>query len=47
MTLVLDAWAIMAYLRDEEGAGVVEAAFMGDNDCVVHAVNLCEVSEER
>ena len=43
MTLVLDACAIIAYLRDEEGADVVEAALIGDNDCVVHAVNLCEV----
>jgi PIN domain len=43
MTLVLDACAIIAYLRDEEGAEVVEAALISDNDCVVHAVNLCEV----
>ena len=43
MTQVLDACAIIAYLRDEEGAEVVEAALIGDHDCVVHAVNLCEV----
>lgn len=43
MTLVLDACAIIAYLRDEEGADAVEAVLIDDNDCVVHAINLCEV----
>jgi uncharacterized protein with PIN domain len=43
MTQVLDACAIIAYLRDEEGAEVVEAALISNNDCVVHAINLCEV----
>ena len=46
MTLVLDACAIIAYLRDEEGADAVEAIFMDDNDCVVHAINLCEVYDD-
>src|SRR5262249_49741628 len=40
---VLDACAIIAYLRDEEGADVVESALLGDNACVAHAVNVCEV----
>jgi PIN domain nuclease of toxin-antitoxin system len=43
MTFVLDACAIIAYLRDEEGADVVESALLGDNACVAHAVNVCEV----
>jgi len=43
MTLVLDACAIIAYLRDEEGADVVESVLLGDNACVAHAVNVCEV----
>jgi len=43
MTFVLDACAIIAYLRDEEGAGVVESVLLGDNACVAHAVNVCEV----
>jgi len=44
MMLVLDACAIIAYIRDEPGAQVVEQ-FVDDagNVCVVHAVNLCEV----
>jgi predicted nucleic acid-binding protein len=43
MTFVLDACAIIAYLRDEEGAEVVESVLLGDSDCVAHAVNVCEV----
>jgi predicted nucleic acid-binding protein len=43
MTFVLDACAIIAYLRDEDGADVVESALLGDNACVAHAVNICEV----
>ena len=43
MTFVLDACAIIAYLRDEEGADVVESALLGDDACVAHAVNVCEV----
>ena len=43
MTFVLDACAIIAYLRDEEGADVVESVLLGNNACVAHAVNVCEV----
>ena len=47
MTLVLDASAMIAYLRDEPGAGDVAAALLDpDNRCVAHAVNLCEVFYE-
>ena len=34
MTFVLDACAIIAYLRDEEGAEVVESVLLGDNACI-------------
>ncbi len=43
--IVLDACAIIAYLRNEEGAGVVEAAFLND-ECTVHSINLCEVYKD-
>lgn len=42
MPVVLDACAIIAYLRDEEGAGVVKEALLS-SECLSHAVNLCEV----
>lgn len=42
MAVVLDACAIIAYLRDEPGAAVVEEALLND-ECFVHALNLCEV----
>lgn len=42
MPIVLDACAIIAYLRDEPGAEVVEEALL-NNECFVHAINLCEV----
>lgn len=35
---------MIAYLKDEDGAGVVEEHLAGDEGpCVAHAVNLCEV----
>lgn len=41
---VLDASALVAYLRDEAGAHVVRALIVDEQvQCVVHAVNLCEV----
>jgi PIN domain nuclease of toxin-antitoxin system len=41
---VLDASAMIAYLRDEPGADVVEAALLdANNQCSAHAFNLCEV----
>lgn len=44
MTVVLDACAIIAYLRNEPGADVVESVFVeNENTCIIHAVNLCEV----
>lgn len=42
MTFVLDACAIIAFLRDEEGAELVENMLM-ENECLIHAINLCEV----
>jgi PIN domain nuclease of toxin-antitoxin system len=42
MTFVLDACAIIAYLRDEIGAEHVENLLLNEK-CMVHAVNLCEV----
>ena len=44
MIYVLDACAMLAYLRNEAGADVVESALLNTNSqCVAHAVNLCEV----
>ncbi len=44
MIYVLDACAMIAYLNDEPGADVVEAAMIDPmNQCYAHAVNLCEV----
>ena len=41
---MLDASALIAYLRDEPGADAVEDLFADDDEvCVAHAVNLCEV----
>lgn len=44
MNYVLDACAMIAYLRDEAGAEVVEQFLHGPADiCLAHSVNLCEV----
>ncbi len=44
MNYVLDASALIAFLRDEQGAEVVEALLLDpENDCFAHALNLCEV----
>jgi PIN domain nuclease of toxin-antitoxin system len=42
---VLDASAMIAYLRGEPGADRVESAFSGNSGppCIAHAINLCEV----
>jgi predicted nucleic acid-binding protein len=41
---VLDACAMIAFLRDEVGAGVVEELLLEEPPaCYAHAVNLCEV----
>jgi PIN domain nuclease of toxin-antitoxin system len=40
----LDASAMIAYLRDEPGAGAVADALMDlKNQCYAHSLNLCEV----
>jgi uncharacterized protein with PIN domain len=40
---VLDASAIIAYLRDEPGADTVEDLLANDDElCIAHAINLCE-----
>jgi len=47
MIYILDACALIAYLRDEPGAEVVESFLIeSDHLCMVHAVNLCEVYYE-
>lgn len=44
MIYVLDASAIIAWLRNEPGAGVVDAAILDlTSQCVAHSINLCEV----
>lgn len=44
MRYILDACALLAFARNEEGALIVrEALESGNNVCLIHAVNLCEV----
>src|SRR5688500_8661345 len=44
MIYVLDASAMIAYLRGEQGAEVVREALADlANQCFAHAINLCEV----
>lgn len=44
MIYVLDACAMIAYLRDESGADKVEQALLDTSgQCLAHAINLCEV----
>lgn len=44
MIYVLDACAMIAFLKGEAGADVVENALLDANGrCVAHAINLCEV----
>ncbi len=44
MSAVLDACALIAFLRDEDGADVVEELLLQDPPfCLVHAINMCEV----
>jgi PIN domain nuclease of toxin-antitoxin system len=41
---VLDACALIAYLRGEVGAAIVDALLRDPKaECLIHAVNLCEV----
>lgn len=41
MAFVLDACAIIALLRGESGSEIVES-LLAEQDCMAHAVNLCE-----
>ena len=44
MIFVLDASAMISFLRDERGADVVAEALLDrESKCYVHALNLCEV----
>jgi predicted nucleic acid-binding protein len=44
MNCILDSNAMIAYLRDEAGADVVEGLLLDPgNSCYAHAINLCEV----
>lgn len=44
MIYVLDACAVIAFLTGEGGADVVENALLDANSqCMIHAINLCEV----
>lgn len=44
MTLVFDACAMIAYLRGEPGADIVENYLLNDQDeYITHAINVCEV----
>jgi len=42
MPFVLDACAMIAYLQGEKGSSLVRQLLL-DEDCMAHAVNLCEV----
>jgi PIN domain nuclease of toxin-antitoxin system len=43
VSAVVDASALIAFLRDEPGADVVENVLPGSTKCYAHALNLCEV----
>lgn len=44
---IMDASALTAYLRGEPGQDVVEDIMAdANNDCIIHAVNFCEVYYE-
>jgi PIN domain nuclease of toxin-antitoxin system len=43
MSAVIDASALIAFLRDEPGAGAVENVLGLPQTCYAHALNLCEV----
>ena len=43
MSTVIDASALIAFLRDEPGADVVENIVAARENCYAHALNLCEV----
>lgn len=44
MIVILDACAMIAYLRDEAGADVVERLLLDEEtSCYAHAINVCEL----
>ena len=44
MNVVLDAYAVIAFFRDEVGAEIVEDSFLDERStCLIHSINLCEV----
>ncbi|MBU0608444.1 MAG: PIN domain-containing protein [Armatimonadetes bacterium] len=44
MNAILDSSAVIAFLRDEPGADMVDALLRdAGNSCQIHAANLCEV----
>jgi len=43
VSTVIDASALIAFLRDEPGADVVENVLSAPEKCYAHALNLCEV----
>jgi len=48
MMAILDSSAVLAFLRDEAGADVVDNLLLdADGSCHIHAANLCEVFYDR
>jgi PIN domain nuclease of toxin-antitoxin system len=48
MRYVLDACALLALIKKEDGALSVRQALESENNvCLVHSVNLCEVYSDR
>jgi PIN domain nuclease of toxin-antitoxin system len=43
MRFVLDACALIAYVRNEPGAEEIEKLLLGHDTCMIHALNACEV----
>ena len=43
--VILDACAVIAYLRNEEGTDIVGNALMSEK-CYIHAINICEVYKD-
>lgn len=43
MSAVIDASALIAFLRGEPGAEVAESFLLAPQHCFAHALNLCEV----
>lgn len=42
MTYILDACAMIAFVRDEPGAEIV-GSILTNEQCIVHALNMCEL----